>query len=181
MRSLLLTVSLILSLLAPACERANPPGAQHDAGPVQPFDDAGLAVPDARMPRPGAGPLDPDQMIECDRESFILSKNPTTGRVIGRSGYVAATWPEKELPQFAWICTPEAISFLTCGTLGPAECELVGPILEYKCVNTTWYVDDNGGHFAYCGYWAETDQDEDGVFEPSYPQDYRNAYLAIIR
>lgn len=183
MRYLILVV-LIFSQLSFACERVKLPGDQHDAG--QPPDDGGSAMDagtgiDARTPRPGAGPLDPDLTIDCNQESFIASKDPATGRVISRSGYVTARWPENELPQFAWTCTPEAIPFLTCGTQRPEECELFGPILQYKCLNTTWYVDNNGEHFAYCGYWAETDPDGDGTFEPAYPHDYRDAYLAIVR
>ena len=176
----------LLFLVAPACERNNPP---NDAS-ILPLDDGGSATDggapadaraDARTSRPGAGPLDPDLTIDCDEISLTITKNLETGNIIGRSGYVSASWDERDLPTCAWTCLPEPAPFLSCGTQTSDRCELLGPRLSFRCINTTWYVAPDGGHFAYCGYFAESDVDEDGVFEPSYPFDYRDAYLAIIR
>lgn len=176
----LIFVALICFLLLPACERANPP-VQHDAGPVQPPDDGGSATLDARTPRPGAGPLDPDLTIDCEQTSTVVSKNAETGAIAHRTGYTTITWTEEEPPRFAWVCPRNPQVYLSCGDAPSTECEIQGPELLSRCMTTIWHIDPDGAYFAICGYWAESDLDGDGVFEPAHPFDFRGAYVAIVR
>lgn len=177
----LILCTLALFLLSPACERTNPPDDQYDAGIVRPPDDGGSAMSDARTSRPGAGPLDPDLTLSCVDTAIQLVKDPGTGRVLSRAIYTTATWSEAELPRFSWLCAPAAPAFLDCGDRGPEECETSGAYLSYLCVETSWYVSTDGDFFSFCGYRTERDPDGDGVFEQTYPIDYTDAYISIVR
>lgn len=183
MRYLSLCTTLVLSLLiAPACERANPP----DDASVLPTNDAGLATDggtttDARPSRPGAGPLDPDLTIDCEETTTVITKDPATGRVTGRTGYTTAAWSEGSLPGSSWTCFSDPINYMSCNDRPATECELLGPALQVQCLPANWNVGLDGANFVICGFWSETDPDGDGVFEQAYPYDARGAHVAIIR
>lgn len=187
MRFLILGV-LALSLLSPACERANLSGDQYDAGPVQPPDDGGSAIDsgagtDARTPRPGAGPLDPDLTIDCVTSSYYqVALDRDTGRETSRSYPGRAVWQESELPTDSWVCSEIPYEPVSC-YFGTETCAIRGSESQWQtiCIRALWQVSIDGTFYVQCGGRSESDPDGDGIFEDPYPGLYRDSYLAIIR
>jgi hypothetical protein len=181
MRCLILCTLVLSLLVAPACERAK---STNDAS-VQPHDDASSAMDggipaDARTSRPGAGPLDPDQMIPCEPTITRLTKNPATGNITQRTSYLTADWPETNIPYQSWTCTEKPFNFLDCLGQTEQQCEIVGS-LQTVCYEAIWRVAPDGTLFVYCTLETESDPDEDGVFENPSRDLYGRHYVAIVR
>lgn len=182
MRFLFLGV-LVFSLLSPACERVNPPSDQHDARPVQPPDgDAGSATdggtgPDARTPRPGAGPLDPDLTIPCEETTARVLRDEM-GNITSRFVETTAAWSEDELPLITWVCYSQPLISLTCD--GVDRCTIEGDPVGIKCIEIRLMLNRDGRYLHRCALWSETDSDGDGVFE-GMPEVYRDMYLAVVQ
>lgn len=184
MRFLFLVV-LAFCLLSPACERVVPIEPE-DAGVVQPPRDAatdGGTSLDARTPRPGAGPLDPDLTIDCvTSTTYVSYVNTQTGLEYYRSYSGRAVWPETGNPPEAWLCYTDPVATPNCNFYTPEMCSVVGSDLyRQACVSAMWQVEPDGRFFIACGGRSEQDMDGDGTFETQIPPYNGGQYVAVIR
>jgi hypothetical protein len=181
MRYLILCTLGLSLLVAPACERANPPDDQHDAGIVRPPDDGGSAMPDARTSRPGAGPLDPDLTIDCiTSPTYQATLDVTTGQELARIYPGFVRWTEAKLPSAAWLCRVVPQDIPNCYYGG--NCEVRGgSSAQQICLQAIWNISPDGQYYVQCNGDYQTDYDRDGVFENPFPDIYTAQYLAIIR
>lgn len=178
----LIFLALVLFLLLPACERVNPPADRHDAGPAQPFDDGGSATDggaslDARTPRPGAGPLDPDLTIDCVTSStYRATLDAATGHETIRTYPGRAVWTESEEPSRTWLCYDTPYDQFSCGT--STNCVVRGTeTWATKCYEVTWQIGTDGSRMIGCGGKSEYDYDLDGMYNVVET----GMYIAIVR
>jgi hypothetical protein len=174
-------ILIFACLFLVACERDpsldEPPA---DARPTTPDTDA-TPTDAGPVTRPGAGPLDPDEVIDCETTSYYQASLDAVGRETTRTYPGRAIWSGTALPQAAWTCGETPYEPLNC--YGNTEtCAIRGAEYAWrtKCLQSIWQVDIEGRFYVYCGTRVQHDPDGDGVFEDAYPGLFTRQHVAVV-